>query len=62
MTSQCVQLRFGDWRGVKRELVSALPVGKKEGWRKGKNSISPRMKNGRANCDATTASFCREAK
>ena len=39
-----MQLRFGDWRGVKRKWVSALPVGKKEGWRRGKNGIGPRMK------------------
>ena len=49
VTSQCVQLRFGDWRGVKREWVSALPVSKREGWRRGKNCIGPRMKNGHAN-------------
>ena len=29
--------------------MGVLPVGKKEGEGKGKNGISPRMKNGRAN-------------
>ena len=29
--------------------MGVLPVGKKEGKRKGKNGIGPRMKNGRAN-------------
>ena len=41
-----MQLKFGDKREVSRGV---LPVNEKEGERKGKNGIGPRMKNGRGN-------------
>ena len=44
-----MQLKFGDKREVRRKWVGVLPVSEKEGERKGKNGIGPRMKNGRAN-------------
>ena len=44
VTSQCVQLTFGDKREVYELDGSALPVTEKESKRKGKKNIDPKMK------------------
>ena len=44
LTSRCVQFTYGDKREVYLLDENALPVTKKEGMRKGKKSLGPRIK------------------
>ena len=54
VTSQCKHYIFCQGREIRQADACVLPVMKKEGKGKGKWTIGPRMKNGRANlCDLT---------